>query len=109
MDPQHENKLFFVSVITQAKTVDNIPHTKLNSQPQNQTQVLRCLFFRHGNKTEAEKSIRPIVTFVNSPTYNLSKFLSRVLSSLLKIITVFATLENLLNVLGNILLKKMNV
>ena len=28
--------------------------------------------------------LRPIVSFVNSPTYNLSKFLSRVLSSLLK-------------------------
>ena len=28
--------------------------------------------------------VRPIVSFVNSPTYNLSKFLSRVLSSLLK-------------------------
>ena len=28
--------------------------------------------------------LRPIVSFVNFPTYNLSKFLSRVLSSLLK-------------------------
>ena len=28
--------------------------------------------------------LRPIVSFVNSPTYNLFKFLSRVLSSLLK-------------------------
>ena len=26
---------------------------------------------------------RPIVSFINSPTYNLSKFLSRILSSLL--------------------------
>ena len=37
MDPQHEKQLFFVSVITQAKTVSSIPNTKLNSQPQNQT------------------------------------------------------------------------
>ena len=27
--------------------------------------------------------LRPIVSFINSPTYNLSKFLSRILSSLL--------------------------
>ena len=53
--------------------------------------------------------LRPVVSFVNSPTYNLSKFLSRVSSSLLKVLTVFATLKNLLNVLGTILLKEMNV
>ena len=37
VDPQHENQLFFVSVITQAKTVNSIPNTKLNSQPKTQT------------------------------------------------------------------------
>ena len=37
MDPQHTNQLFFVSVITLAKTVHSIPNTKLNSQPQNQS------------------------------------------------------------------------
>ena len=37
--PQHEieNQLFFVLVITQAKTINSIPNTNLNSQPQNQT------------------------------------------------------------------------
>ena len=37
LDPQHENQLFFVSVIIQAKTVNSDPNTKLNSQPQNST------------------------------------------------------------------------
>ena len=37
VDPQHENQLFFASVITQVKTVNSIPNTKLNSQPQTQT------------------------------------------------------------------------
>ena len=37
VDPQHENQLLFVSVITQATTVNSIPNTKLNSKPQNQT------------------------------------------------------------------------
>ena len=37
MDPQHENQLFFASVITQAKTVNSIPKNKLNNPPQNQT------------------------------------------------------------------------
>ena len=33
VDRQHKNQLFFVSVITQAKTANTIPNTKLNSQP----------------------------------------------------------------------------
>ena len=32
---------------------------------------------------KASVPLRPIVSFINSPTYNLSKFLSRILSSLL--------------------------
>ena len=41
-------------------------------------------FYGLSNIHKSSVPLRPIVLFVNSPTYNLSKFLSRVLSSLLK-------------------------
>ena len=93
------NECIYVKLPTRPNPINQIAATVnqyvLNLY-QNQKINQKCYYYLHCSNAvsptfyglpkirKTSVPLRPIVSFVNSPTYNLSKFLSRILSGLVK-------------------------
>ena len=76
----------------------------------------KCYYYLHCSNAvspmlyglpKIHKSAVPLRPFVNSPAYNLSKFLSRIVSNLVKIVIAFVILGNSWSMLKTVMFRKM--